>query len=312
MATKKPTTAKTSSPKKTTSAAKTSTKPRTSSATTVRTAPAKRQSTGLPANLINIVVAEAVGTFALTLAALYALPILPPLYVGLTLIVLVLAVGSVSGAHLNPAVTFGLWTMRKLSGKLLPFYWAAQMLGAMAAVVLLGGLSLGSFSLHFDEFMQFSWGIFGVELVGMMLFMFGIAAAVLRKDIQQTGKAVGIGLSLSAALIVTSTLLPVVQNTAVTQHRRQQEQQAQDDASTAAKQTLPREIYINGATLNPAVALASTKKTESQLQGSQQPQPDEKLMSRLSLEVIAATLIGAALGGNLFLLVNYRAKTEEE
>jgi len=41
------------------------------------------------------------------------------------------------------------------------------------------------------------------------------------------------------------------------------------------------------------------------------PAEGEKSYSRFSLEVIAATLIGAALGGNLFLLVNYRNKDEE-
>lgn len=272
--------------------------------------------TKLPSNLINIVLAESIGTFILTLVALFSASVLAPLYVGLTLMVIVMTIGAISGAHVNPAVTFGLWTMRKLKTVLLPFYWGAQFLGAMAAVVLIGSLTNGGFSVHFDQFTNFSWGIFTVELIGMAAFMFGIAAAISRKDLKVAGKAVGIGVSLSVGLFIAGALMSYVQNIAYTKHAEAQQNataETQTNTNNPYKQ-YPREVHISGATLNPAVALAVTEKTDTQLQSSSPlPAENEKAhaYTRLSLEVIAATLIGAALGGNLFLLVNYRNKEEE-
>ena len=272
--------------------------------------------TKLPSNLINIVLAESIGTFILTLVALFSVSVLAPLYVGLTLMVIVMTIGAISGAHVNPAVTFGLWTMRKLKTVLLPFYWGAQFLGAMAAVVLIGSLTNGGFSVHFDQFTNFSWGIFTVELIGMAAFMFGIAAAISRKDLKVAGKAVGIGVSLSVGLFIAGALMSYVQNIAYAKHAEAQQNataETQTNTNNPYKQ-YPREVHISGATLNPAVALAVTEKTDTQLQSSSPlPAENEKAhaYTRLSLEVIAATLIGAALGGNLFLLVNYRNKEEE-
>ena len=70
-------------------------------------------------NKIAIIVAEFMGTFVLT-SAVYAVIIqrLPALFVasaaGATLGLVVLTVGSVSGAHLNPAVTLGLWSVARM------------------------------------------------------------------------------------------------------------------------------------------------------------------------------------------------------
>ena len=272
--------------------------------------------TKLPSNLINIVLAESIGTFILTLVALFSASVLAPLYVGLTLMMIVMTIGAISGAHVNPAVTFGLWTMRKLKTVLLPFYWGAQFLGAMAAVVLIGSLTNGRFSVHFDQFTNFSWGIFTVELIGMAAFMFGIAAAISRKNLKVAGKAVGVGISLSVGLFIAGALMSYVQNIAYAKHAEAQQNataETQTNTNNPYKQ-YPREVHISGATLNPAVALAVTEKTDTQLQSSSPlPAENEKAhaYTRLSLEVIAATLIGAALGGNLFLLVNYRNKEEE-
>jgi aquaporin Z len=53
-------------------------------------------------------------------------------------------VGRVSGAHINPAVTFGFWLFGKLSSGTLGLYVAAQLVGAsLAALLLLGWGSMG-------------------------------------------------------------------------------------------------------------------------------------------------------------------------
>lgn len=313
MATKKTTkkaAAAKSTPKKSTSVATKTTVTRV--AATSATTSEKGIDTKLPKNLVNIVIAEIIGTFALSLVALFSAYMMAPFYVGLTLVIMVLAIGSISGAHINPAVTFGLWSMRKLKTVLVPFYWAAQFIGAMAAVVLIGSLSGGAFTIHFDQFTSFSWSIFAIELIGTAVFMFGIGAISSRADLRQTGKAVGIGMSLTLGLLVAGSLTPFVQSAAMKKFQSEQAAQTEKTATTGTskERTYPRELYIDGATLNPAVALAVTEKTDSQLQGNAMSSADEKSYTRLSLEVIFATLIGAALGGNLFLLVSYRAKSE--
>lgn len=268
--------------------------------------------TTLPSNLINIVLAEIVGTFILTMVAVVATAhFMLPFYVGLALMLAVLGIGAISGAHINPAVTFGLWSMRKLKTVLVPFYWAAQLLGAMAAVVLLGAMSNGIFAINFDHFMEFSWSIFAIELIGMAIFMFGIAAVSQRADVSAAGKAIGIGMALTVGLFATGALVSYAQSAAYASYQDDQLKLAEDGNSAEKKEnerTYPRELYIGGATLNPAVAMAVTEQTDSQLQGNPTVQKDEKAYTRLSMEVIFATLIGAALGGNLYLLINYRSR----
>jgi aquaporin Z len=60
---------------------------------------------------------------------------------GLTLLTAAYAIGHISGCHINPAVTFGLWSAGKFPGsKVLP-YVVAQVLGALTAGGLIYGIS---------------------------------------------------------------------------------------------------------------------------------------------------------------------------
>lgn len=52
---------------------------------------------------------------------------------GLTVLTMAYAVGHISGCHLNPAVSFGLWAGGRFPAKELPPYIIAQVLGAVAA-----------------------------------------------------------------------------------------------------------------------------------------------------------------------------------
>jgi aquaporin Z len=56
---------------------------------------------------------------------------------GLTVLTMAYAIGHISGCHLNPAVSFGLWAGRRFKGSELVGYIVAQVLGgALAALVL--------------------------------------------------------------------------------------------------------------------------------------------------------------------------------
>ena len=56
---------------------------------------------------------------------------------GLTVVTMAYAIGHVSGCHLNPAVTIGLWAGGRFPARDIPLYLAAQVLGAIAAAFTL-------------------------------------------------------------------------------------------------------------------------------------------------------------------------------
>ncbi len=90
--------------------------------------------------------AELLGTFVLTLfgcgSAAIAGQTLGTLGIafafGLSIVAMAYAIGNVSGCHINPAVSLGVWMSGKMSGKDFLGYIIAQFIGAtLAALVLL-------------------------------------------------------------------------------------------------------------------------------------------------------------------------------
>jgi len=62
---------------------------------------------------------------------------------GLTVVTMAYAIGHISGCHLNPAVTIGLWAGKRFpAGEVAP-YWAAQVLGAIVAAGILFVIASG-------------------------------------------------------------------------------------------------------------------------------------------------------------------------
>jgi MIP family channel proteins len=107
--------------------------------------------TSLP--LARALVAEAIGTFALVFAGCGAIMVDEKtsslghvgvaITFGLVIMAMIYAVGHVSGAHFNPAVTFSFALARRFPRRHVPLYWGAQLAGALIAAAILRG-SLGN------------------------------------------------------------------------------------------------------------------------------------------------------------------------
>ena len=63
-----------------------------------------------------------------------------PIAWGCTIALMIFALGNVSGAHFNPAVTLAFVAAKRLPLALIPLYWTSQMVGGLAAISLLEAL----------------------------------------------------------------------------------------------------------------------------------------------------------------------------
>ena len=63
---------------------------------------------------------------------------------GLSVITMAYAIGHVSGCHLNPAVTIGLWAGGRFPAKEIPLYVIAQVVGAIVAAMALAYIAQGN------------------------------------------------------------------------------------------------------------------------------------------------------------------------
>ena len=101
-------------------------------------------------HLVGAAIAELVGTFilvfggtAVAVGAILSRPTAGPAYdslavalaFGLALVAVVAAIGHVSGAHVNPAVTIGMAAAKKFPWNYVPVYVGAQLVGAVLAAL---------------------------------------------------------------------------------------------------------------------------------------------------------------------------------
>lgn len=168
-------------------------------------------------------IGEFIGTFLLASAFLVTKG--EPLYMGFVLVALVLMVGTLSGAHLNPVVTVGAWVTRKLSHLRAVVYLAAQVLGAGAAYVVLSafiggyhveGASASALTQQMPEVFKIAaltehahWYVFFAELLGASIFAFAFAGAR-REKVDRAAKALSIGFALFVAMLVSGVAISYV------------------------------------------------------------------------------------------------------
>jgi len=104
-------------------------------------------------SLVRALVAETIGTFALVFAGCGAIMVDAKTHqhghvgvaisFGLVIMFGIYAVGHISGAHFNPAVTFAFALTRHFPWSRALTYWCAQLVGALVAAAMLRG-SLGN------------------------------------------------------------------------------------------------------------------------------------------------------------------------
>jgi len=75
--------------------------------------------------------AEFLGTFALVMVVIVTGN---PIMIGAALTLIKLLTASISGGHINPAVSFAMVSLKQLETELLVPYIASQILGGLAAV----------------------------------------------------------------------------------------------------------------------------------------------------------------------------------
>jgi len=152
--------------------------------------------------------AESIGTFALVFAGAGAIVVDARTHAlghvgvafafGLVIVVMIYAVGHVSGAHFNPAVSFAFALTRHFPWSRVGVYWVAQLSGALAAAALLRAslgdrADLGATLPSVSQGNAFVW-----ELVLTFFLMFVIMAVA--TDTRAVGEAAAIAIGGTVGL----------------------------------------------------------------------------------------------------------------
>jgi len=159
-------------------------------------------------SLTRTLAAEVIGTFALVFAGCGAIMVEAKTQAlgqvgiaatfGLVIMAMVYALGHVSGAHFNPAVTFAFALTRHFPWPRVGAYWAAQLAGALVAALLLRA-SLGNLAEVGATLPSGSQGqAFVWELVLSFFLMLVIMAVA--TDTRAVGEAAAIAIGGTVAL----------------------------------------------------------------------------------------------------------------
>jgi len=127
---------------------------------------------------------------------------------GLTVLTMAYAIGHISGAHLNPAVSIGLWIGGRFDKKELLPYIISQILGAITGATVLyiiasgkAGFEIGGFAANgYGEHSPGGYSMlaaFVTEIVMTFMFLIIILGATHSKAVKGfAGIAIGLGLTL--------------------------------------------------------------------------------------------------------------------
>jgi len=158
--------------------------------------------------------AEFIGTFLLAFSVLVSTGLITrigtPALAALVLGFCVYTLGMVSGAHLNPAITLAVFSVRKIGVQDALGYIIAQLAGAGLAAALAGGFIISPMNPLVKN-----TSIVGLaELIGAFVLAFGVSA-VIEKKASQSLSGVVIGGAFLIGISVASTVSLGLLNPAV-------------------------------------------------------------------------------------------------
>lgn len=141
---------------------------------------------------------------------------------GLTIVAAAYGIGHISGAHLNPAVSFGVFLNGRMSVKEMLVYWCAQILGAIAAAAILfgivksvEGMEVGTFAANgYGDFFNgaagylhtTACGAFAIEAVLTFVFLMVILGVTDSKHNNGAFGGLAIGLTLTLIHLISIPL----------------------------------------------------------------------------------------------------------
>jgi len=150
--------------------------------------------------------AEFLGTGVLVMVALVlsqttGVPYFIATSVAVTLALVYVLFGSVSGGHFNPAITVGMWAARKMATIRGISYIAAQLLGGVAAWQLFQYFSNQALPVKSSSWSTTAWL---AEVVGTAILAVGLTAALTRR-LDTLTTALTYGASFFAGIMVAAT-----------------------------------------------------------------------------------------------------------
>jgi len=123
---------------------------------------------------------------------------------GLTIIAAAYSIGTVSGAHLNPAVSVAMWVNKRLSSRELINYIAGQIIGAIIASALLWFIltSADQATANFGQNGFGNLGMVGAFVVELVLtFIFVLVIVTVTSHRKGNAKLAGIVIGLTLTLV---------------------------------------------------------------------------------------------------------------
>lgn len=173
------------------------------------------------AKFLRALVAEFIGTFLL--ASVVIVGSGQPIFVLFGIVGIVLMIGAVSGAHINPAVTIGAWVTKRICWLRTLGYVLFQVLGAVVAFftlkLFLGGaeqptadaLSYGASAKELfsagpiaDLEDNKQWYVFGAEVLATLILGYAVAHATRVKDGLTAAFSVGGGIFVALMVGITA------------------------------------------------------------------------------------------------------------
>ncbi len=151
-------------------------------------------------------IAEIIGTFTLTLAVSLSLlgkvGALPtPLVAATVLGLFVYTIGAISGAHLNPAVTLGLWSIKKINAQQAGLYIVSELIGAAVAMLVVGLFAFNQPAVTVNTDVT----ILAAETIGTFFLAFGVSSVVYGK-VSDVASGLVIGTSLLLGILIAAGL----------------------------------------------------------------------------------------------------------